>query len=91
MDLFMEKPVNRDKLRRMLDLLEQNRWRGSAAAVSSKLEGAEQAAPKAPPVGVLDSERCESMGSFSSGVDIQVVLARFSSPLSATNLLVGVA
>lgn len=63
----MEKPVNRDKLRQMLDLLEHDHWSssspGSQAAVDSM--ASEQPAEE-------ECLRRNSLGSFSSGVDIKV-------------------
>lgn len=79
MDHFMEKPVNRDKLQHMLDLLEHNYWRGggsrpgSQAAVNSR--SSEQPAQELQHVDMLESQRCDSLGSFSSGVDIKVCRA----------------
>ena len=62
MDLFMEKPVSRDKLRAMLDLLESDSWQRGSTADSAQLPGTVFA----------DNQRCNSMGSFSGGVDIKV-------------------
>ena len=62
MDLFMEKPVNRDKLRAMLDLLESDSWQRNSTADSAQL----------PSTVFADNERCASLGSFSGGLDIKV-------------------
>ena len=62
MDLFMEKPVNRDKLRAMLDLLESDSWQRNSTADSAQL----------PSTVFADNERCASLGSFSGGLDNKV-------------------
>ena len=74
MDLFMEKPVNRDKLRAMLDLLESDSWqRGDTAADSDQRQQAQQ--QPLPGLGFAGGQRCNSLNSFSGGLDIKV---RFS-------------
>ena len=72
MDLFMEKPVNRDKLRHMLDLLEHDHWRGSSAGSQPAVNSRNLEQPGQEAMHVQESQRCDSLGSFSSGMDVKV-------------------
>lgn len=72
MDLFMEKPVSRDKLRAMLDLLESDSWqRGDTAADSDQPQRVQQ--KPLPGLGFAGGQRCNSLSSFSGGLDIKVL------------------
>lgn len=73
MDLFMEKPVNRDKLRAMLDLLESDSWqRGDTAAESGQPPVQRAQQQPLPGLGFAGGQRCASLSSFSGGLDIKV-------------------
>lgn len=75
MDLFMEKPVNRDKLRAMLDLLDSDAWqRDSSAADSAQQPPPQQQQQQESLVmGFVAGDCCNSLSSFSGGlVDIKV-------------------
>ncbi|CAL8470081.1 g9623 [Coccomyxa elongata] len=73
MDLFMEKPVNRDKLRAMLDLLESDSWqRGDTAAESGQPPLQRARLQPLPGLGFAGGQHCNSLSSFSGGLDIKV-------------------
>lgn len=82
MDLFMEKPVNRDKLRAMLDLLESDAWQRDS---NSAADSAQQQQQLPPGMSFGGSRRCNSVSSFSGGLDIKVLRCSSAWPVASPN------